>query len=115
MQELIILHNESCSKSNCLLQLLNDNQLSYTVRNYLINPLTAEEIEALLEKLQLSAVDIVRKNESLYKEAHAHNAYSNNEWITILTNNPILMERPIAIYGSKATVCRPAERIFEIL
>ena len=77
--------------------------------------MTKSELTALLIKLGMQPSELVRKSENIYKDTYAGRNISENEWITILAENPILMERPIAEKGEKAIVARPPERIFEIL
>lgn len=115
MSELIIYHNGECSKSNGALEMLLEQNIPHQVRWYLAEPLTKEELAALLKKLDMSAFEIVRKSEPLYKERFEGKEYSNDEWVTILADNPILIERPIVEKGGKAVVARPAEKLLFIL
>jgi len=57
----------------------------------------------------------VRKSEPLYKELYKDKQLTETQWIKVLAENPILIERPIVAYGDKAIVARPPERILEIL
>lgn len=115
MNELIIYHNGECSKSNGALEMLQAEHIPHHVRWYLAEPLSKEELASLLQKLELNAFDIVRKSEPLYKEQFEGREYSNDEWIAILAENPILIERPIVEKDGKAVVARPAEKLHTIL
>ena len=62
-----------------------------------------DELTKVLSKLGLKAEQIVRKGEALYKELGlAGKTLSNEEWISVLVENPQLMERPIVVNGDKA-------------
>lgn len=110
-----IYHNARCSKSRGALEILQEKGVYYEVRWYLTDPLSAEELEALLQKLSMQASNLVRKGEPYYKEHLKSNTLSELEWIPILTEHPELMERPIVVNGAKAIVARPPERVLDII
>lgn len=85
------------------------------IRNYLENPPTKEELLAVLKKLNLSAKDIIRTKEDVYKELNLENIVNEDEIIEIIIKNPILIERPIIILGNKAVIARPIEKLSELL
>jgi arsenate reductase len=58
---------------------------------------------------------LIRKGESIFKENYKDKQYSEDEWITVLAQNPILIERPIVVNGNKAIIARPPEKVLEIL
>ena len=61
-----ILHNPRCSKSRATLNIILENNIQPTIRLYLDDPLSVEEIRNLLIKLDTTADQIVRKNEEVY-------------------------------------------------
>ena len=87
----------------------------YEVIRYLENPLTFEEIKLLLEKLQIPAEDLIRKSEKIWKENYSKKDLSEDEIIAAMTENPILIERPIIVNGNRAVIGRPLENIDKIL
>ena len=115
MSEVIIYHNNRCSKSRSALAILEEQGIPYKVRYYLQDPPSEQELKALLRKAGLKAIDIVRKSEPLYKEQYKDKDLSEAEWLKVLAANPILIERPIVINGDKAVVARPPERVMEII
>ncbi|TZF86530.1 arsenate reductase (glutaredoxin) (plasmid) [Pedobacter sp. BS3] len=110
-----ILHNNRCSKSRCALQYLENEHIAHQVIPYLENPLNKEELRELINKLGITPEALVRKNEAVYKEHYQDKTFSDEEWISILTENPILIERPIVIKGNKAVIGRPLETVVELL
>ena len=115
MSEIIIYHNGECSKSRGALEILIEKKIPHEVRWYLSDPLNQNELESLLKKLNMPASELVRKNEDIYKENYLNKQITEDDWLVILVNNPILIERPIVEKGNKAVVARPAERIFDIV
>ncbi|PIE50080.1 MAG: arsenate reductase (glutaredoxin) [Flavobacteriales bacterium] len=109
-----ILHNNRCSKSRQCLAFLEDKNEDFEVIKYLENPLSVEEIKDLLVKLQLPAMDIVRTTEKIWKENFKGKEYSEEELISILAENPKLIQRPIVIKCNKAVVGRPLEKVEQL-
>ena len=114
-ETLILYHNNRCAKSRQALKILQNSGLKFDTIEYLKKPLTEKEIKNLLKLLQLNAENIIRKGELLYKEKFATTNISENEWIKILANNPVLIERPILVKGNKAILARAPEKILELL
>lgn len=106
-----IFHNNRCSKSRCALQYLEDSKLEFKIVHYLQDVPSIEELSILIKKLGLKPIDLVRKNESIYKEQLKNKSYSDAEWLQVLSENPILIERPIVIKGNRAIVARPPELV----
>jgi arsenate reductase (glutaredoxin) len=115
MSEVIIYHNGECSKSKGALEILQELGVPHSIRYYLLEPLSRVELETLLKKLGIKAEQLVRKSEDLYKEKYQDKELSDSEWIDILVENPVLIERPIVEKDGKAVVARPPERLQEVL
>lgn len=81
---------------------------------YLKETPTQKELKEILKMLGMKAEELVRKKESLYKEKYLDKKLSNAEWIKVLVQNPILIERPIVVKDGKAIIGRPVERIKEL-
>ena len=113
---LIIYHNTRCSKSREILTVLDENGIDYNVYKYMENTITFEVISDLLEKLGYqSAQELMRKKEAIYKTLNLKQESNEELLIKAMIENPKLIERPIAIKGDKAVVCRPAKNVFSIL
>lgn len=106
-----VLHNNSCSKSKAILEHLDENNVAFEIIDFVKNPLSVAEMKTVLKKLHYSAEELCRKNERLYKEKFANHTYSEEEWISILLENPSLVQRPILIKGEVAMVGRPIENV----
>jgi len=109
-----ILHNPRCSKSRATLSIILENNIQPTIRLYLDDPLSIEEIRNLLIKLDTTADQIVRKNEELYKKLNLKDS-DQDLLIEKISKNPILLERPIVIKGEEAIIGRPPENVMKLL
>ena len=104
-----------CSKSRCTLDLLKESGQPYELVEYLKTAPSETELREILQKLNLKPDQLLRKGEKLFKEKFAGKPYSDNEWIKIMAENPVLIERPIVVNGDKAVIGRPPENILTIL
>lgn len=106
----------NCATCQTALKLIKSNTKDKPeLIEYLVAVPTQKEIREILKMLGLKAEQLVRKKEPLYKEKYADKKISGSEWIKILSENPILIERPIVVKDGKAIIGRPIERILEIL
>lgn len=112
---MIIYYNPKCSKCREAKELLEGEQCSFEIRNYLEKPPTQKEIKSLLKKLNLKAIDIVRTKENLFKKNFKGKKLGNSKWIKILSLHPELMERPIVIDGEKAVIGRPPIKVLDLV
>ncbi len=110
-----IYHNNRCSKSRDSLCILQENTSNINIIDYQKNPPSATELKALLAKLKMKPEELARKGEKLYKEQFAGKSFSDDEWLKILSENPILIERPIIVNGDKAVIGRPPEKVKQLL
>jgi len=116
MTEFKIYHNPRCSKSRQTLQLLQDNNITPEIILYLESPPTKTELKDLLEKLGISARDLLRTSEQAYKEAGlSDTALSENQLLQAMVTEPKLIQRPIVVAGDKAVLGRPPENALELI
>ena len=110
-----IYHNPFCSKSKCLLEYLEKNKIPYEFVDFMNTPLTREKLIEILKKLNLSAEELTRKSELLFQEKFSTENLSEEDYLRILSENPSLIQRPIAEDEHKAMIIRPLEKIEEFL
>ena len=115
MSDIKIWHNPRCSKSRQALKLLEEQGVAPQVVKYLDTPPTKEEIKALLKMLGISARELMRTKEAIYKELGLKDVEEEEKLIEAMAAHPKLIERPIVIKGDKAVVGRPPEKVFEIV
>jgi len=116
MSDFKIYHNPRCSKSRQTLALLEQNGLSPKIVEYLKSAPTAKELKEILNLLNLSPQDLMRKKEAEYKSSGLDNLdLSEEKQIELMIANPKVIERPIVIGNGKAAIGRPPESVLELL
>ena len=110
-----IYHNNRCSKSRCGLDILEQSGQPFEVIKYLENTPTYSELENIINLLGINPIQLIRKNEAIWKEKYKNQDFSDSELIEIMINNSKLIERPIVINGNRATIGRPPESILDII
>ncbi|WP_372587669.1 arsenate reductase (glutaredoxin) [Marivirga salinarum] len=108
-------HNPRCGKSREALKLLQEKGIESEIIEYLKNIPTHAELEDVLQKLDMKAEDLLRKNEKVFKELYKGKDLSDSEWIEAMIAEPKLIERPIFVNGDKAVVGRPPEKVLELI
>ncbi len=112
--QVVLWFNPRCSKARGARDLLAERGVEARVRAYLDEPPTVVELEQLLQ--QLGADDprvIVRSKESAYAELGLADA-GRDELLAAIAAHPGLLERPIVVYGDRAVVARPPEKLLEL-
>jgi arsenate reductase (glutaredoxin) len=110
-----IFHNNRCGKSRNCLALLEATGKEFEIISYLTTPPTAEALKTILQKLNLSPIELIRQKEKIWAENYKGQNFTNEELITIMINNPILIERPILISDEKAIIAREEAKIIDFL
>jgi arsenate reductase len=110
-----IYHNPRCSKSRQGLSILNEAKVDFEIIEYLKTPLSKNEIIDIVSKLKIEPIDLIRKNEAVWKDNFKGQDLSNEQIINAMVTYPKLIERPIVIHGNKAVIGRPPEKIISII
>ncbi len=115
-EELTIYEKPTCTTCRKTVKLLKEKGVEFEDVNYFIEPLSAAKIAELLDKMGIAPRELLRKKEQLYKELGLKDSvHSDLEIIELMAANPGLIERPIAEKGGRAVLCRPYDRILELL
>ena len=110
-----ILHNPRCRKSREGVQFLEEHNVEFKIVNYLDDTLSESELTEIISKLNILPIDLVRKNETIWKTDYKGKTLSDAEIIKAMVKNPKLIERPIVITTNNAVIGRPKEAIKTIL
>jgi len=110
-----IYHNPRCSKSRQGLAILQNSGKTFEIIKYLDQQLTAKQLTAIIDKLGIKAIDLVRKNEAIWKSDYKGKTLTDTAIIEAMIANPKLIERPIVINKEQAVVGRPPETILNII
>jgi len=109
-----IFFNPKCSKCRIAKDKLETLNSGYTVCEYLTQNITMGEIEEILEKGNLEAEDILRKNEQEYKEFIEGKFLSDKEIIGLILTYPKILQRPIIVTKDSAFIARNKESLEKI-
>jgi arsenate reductase len=109
-----IYHNPKCSNSRRCLEIIREEGFEPTIVEYLQHPPSAAALEKLVGQMGVAARDVVRTKEKEYAELDLQGA-DDAALFKAIAAHPILLNRPIVVTGKGAKLCRPPERVREIL
>jgi arsenate reductase len=120
--DVTIYHNPNCSNSRGCLALLKERGLAPKVVEYVKTPLSATALKALAAALRKSAGagwlglrdGMMRTKEPLYAELGLAEA-SDAALLAAMAAHPTLMNRPIVVTKKGARLCRPPERVTDLI
>jgi arsenate reductase len=117
MNKNIFYHNPRCRKSREGLQLVEGKNVEFELVEYLKNPPTKDQLKFILEKMGKKPLEVIRSQEKLFKELKLSKKDNRTDdaWIEIMVENPILIERPIFLYKNRAALGRPPEDLLKII
>ena len=114
-EKITVYEKPTCTTCRKLNKLFEENGVDYKKVNYFIEPLTEKKLSGLLKKGNLSALNVLRKNEAEYKDLKIKDVTDEKELIKLIVENPNLLQRPIVEVGDKVILARPIEKVSEIL
>jgi arsenate reductase (glutaredoxin) len=106
-----IYHNPRCKKSRAGLKHLEGKGVAFEVVEYLKDPISEEELEDILTRMNIKPHDLVRTQEEIYRKELKGKNFTDDEWVKILLENPKLIKRPIVVKGYKAVWADPPEEM----
>ena len=115
MSTVTIWHNPRCSKSRNAVALLEEKGVDADIVKYLDTPPSKEELVEMLKMLGISARELMRTKEAIYKELNLKDENDEDKLIEAMVDNPKLIERPIVIKDGKAAIGRPIENIVALI
>ena len=115
MTKITMWHNPRCSKSRAALALFEERGVEVTQVKYLESPPTEGEIRHVLSLLGLTAIDLIRRGEASYRELNLSPDTPEDDLVSAMACDPILIERPVIIAESTAVIGRPPENALSVL
>jgi arsenate reductase len=116
MAKITIYQKPTCSTCREAVKLVEASGKPFTTINYYEQPFTKALLTGLLKKAGLSAKDILRTKEDIYKELGlAKKTVSEDELIDLMLKHPDLIQRPLVEKGEKVILARPAETVKRLL
>ncbi len=110
-----IYHNPRCRKSREGLKILEESNQKFEVVEYLKSPPSINELKNIIDLLSITPIELIRKNEAIWKEKYKNKPFTDSEIIDLMIENPKLIERPIIFTKHKAVIGRPPEKIHDII
>ncbi len=111
----IVLHNPGCSTSRNLLARAAEGGAEVEVVNYVTNPLTADQLQKVIEALDDPAAAVRHDNRFKDLGLNAADYTTAAQVIALLREHPLLMQRPIVWRGERAVIARPLDNADALL
>jgi arsenate reductase len=114
--EITVYQKPTCTTCRQVYQALQEKGVDFNAVNYYVEPIPKKKLAELLKKMGLSARQLLRAKEAVYKTMKlAEKDLSEDELLDLMVKYPDLIQRPIVEKGARAILARPAERLKEIL
>ena len=120
-ENLILYHNNKCSKSREVKKYLDSNDINYELIDYLNKPIDKKLLNKVLLKLKNDFKEIVRTNEKIFKSLDENEKLLKHENIlNLISKYPKLIQRPVIAKQENqqitaALICRPPELVDNFL
>lgn len=111
----VIWHNPKCSTSRKVLETIRAQGIEPRIVDYVNTPPSRAEIKAVLTEMGMSPRELLRRRGTPYDELGLDRVTSDADLIAAMAEHPILIERPVVRTGKGTRLCRPAERVQDIL
>lgn len=112
----LIYHNPDCGTSRNTLAMMIDSGEDPAVIEYLKHPPSRRQLVTLLQAMQMGPRELLRRKGTPYEELGLDDtSLGDDELIDAMLVHPILINRPIVVTDKGARLCRPSERVLELL
>lgn len=112
---IIIYHNPKCSTSRKVLDWLTEKGHAPRVVEYLKTPPDAATLKKILGQMGAEPADILRRKGDAYDALGDVARLTPDQLIAKMVAEPVLIERPIVVNGKRAVLCRPPEKVWEVV
>jgi len=114
--EITIYHNPGCGTSRNTLQYLRDQGLAPKVIEYLKTPPDRATLKSLLQKMNMKPGALLRRKGDVYESLKLDaRDVTDDRILDAMVAHPILIERPIVVTPNGAKLCRPWEKVKELV
>ena len=111
-----IFHNPACGTSRNVLAMIRNSGVEPQIVNYLQTPPGREKLVELLAAMGITVRELLRRKGTPYDELTLDDPkWTDDELIDFMVEHPILMNRPIVATPLGKRLCRPSERVLDIL
>ncbi|NKX65696.1 arsenate reductase (glutaredoxin) [Labrenzia sp. 5N] len=111
-----IYHNPKCGTSRNTLEMIRKSGVEPQVIEYLKTPPSREELVDLIKRIGLPVRDILRQKGTPYDELGlGEDRWTDDQLIDFMMEHPILINRPIVVSEKGVRLCRPSEKVLDLL
>lgn len=115
-RDVTIFHNPACGTSRAALALIRAAGIEPAVVEYLKAPPGREELRGLVRRMGVPLRAVLRRKGTPYDELGLDDpALPDDALLDAIERHPILLERPIVAMPEGVKLCRPAERVLDLL
>ncbi|BDQ03424.1 MAG: arsenate reductase [Ignavibacterium sp.] len=115
MQKITIYEKPTCTTCRKVSKALTEAGIDFEKVNYYIEPFSKKKLYEILKKMNMKPSELLRKNDDAYRKLKAKiEKLSEDEILSLMIENPDLVQRPIVEVGNKAILARPPEKIKEL-
>lgn len=116
----LIYHNPLCSSSRNTLALIRHFGIEPKIVLYLETTLTRFELLGLITAMGVTVRDVLRQKGQAYEELNVHFDLNHAKWddealLSLMLEYPILINRPIVVTPKGTRLCRPSEKVLDLL
>jgi arsenate reductase len=116
MTDVTIFHNPNCGTSRNTLALLREKGVEPKVVEYLKAGWTEAQLTALFRRMGVAPRDVLRvRGTDAEARGLTEPSASDAAILQAMTENPVLVERPIVVTPKGAALCRPADKVLDLL
>ncbi|MDO8286752.1 MAG: arsenate reductase (glutaredoxin) [Rhodoferax sp.] len=116
MASITIYHNPACGTSRNTLALIRNSGAEPEVIEYLKTPPGKERLQQLLAAMGIPARELLRQKGTPCDDLQLGDPkWTDDELVDFMVQHPILMNRPVVVTPLGARLCRPSERVLDIL
>lgn len=116
MSKVTIYHNPSCGTSRNTLAMIRNSGVEPEVVEYLKTPPSREKLEQLLAGMGIGVRQLLRRKGTPYDELNLDDpSLSDEQLFAAIEKHPVLIERPIVVTDKGVALCRPSEKVLDLL
>ena len=116
MSGVTIFHNPACGTSRNTLALIRHAGIEPVVVEYLKTPLAATRLRELVQAMGIPVRGLLREKGTPYAELGlADPKWTDEQLLGFIVQHPILMNRPVVTTPLGSALCRPSEKVLELL
>jgi arsenate reductase len=116
MSDITIYHNPKCSNSRGALDLIRERGFEPEIIEYLKTPPSREALKAMIVAAGITPRELLRAKEVIYAELGLDDPkWTNDKLVDFMLQHPVLINRPLVVTPLGTRLCRPPERVLEIL